>query len=40
MTKNSNLGVKILLTLAKLISLRLRSTTRRLADSLAVKGKT
>jgi CRP/FNR family transcriptional regulator, cyclic AMP receptor protein len=40
MTKNSNLGVKILLTLSRLISLRLRTTTRRLADSLAVKGKT
>ncbi len=35
MEKNSNLGVKILMTLARLISQRLRNTTRRLADSLA-----
>ena len=39
--KNSNLGVKILLHLARIISLRLRHTTRRLADLLATakKGK-
>ena len=35
MEKNSNLGVKILLNLSRIISLRLRSTTRRLADLLA-----
>ena len=40
MVKNSNLGVKILMTLARLISLRLRTTSRRLADSLSAKGKT
>lgn len=33
--KNSNLGVKILLHLSRIISLRLRHTTRRLADLLA-----
>lgn len=37
MEKNSNLAVKILLQLAQIISLRLRHTTRRLADLLAVK---
>ena len=35
MEKNSNLGVKILLHLSQIISLRLRHTTRRLADLLA-----
>lgn len=35
MEKNSNLGVKILLHLSRIISLRLRHTTRRLADLLA-----
>lgn len=34
MEKNSNLGVKISLHLARIISLRLRQTTRRLADLL------
>ncbi len=37
MEKNSNLAVKILLNLARIISVRLRSTTRRLADLLVVK---
>jgi len=37
MEKNSNLGVKILLHLSRIISLRLRHTTRRLADLLATK---
>ncbi len=37
MEKNSNLGVKILLILSRIISLRLRHTTRRLADLLANK---
>lgn len=37
MEKNSNLGVKILLQLSRIISLRLRHTTRRLADLLVAK---
>ena len=37
--KNSNLGVKILLKIAKIISLRLRHTTKRLAALLASKGR-
>ena len=36
MEKNSNLGVKILLNLSRIISLRLRSTTTRLADLRAI----
>lgn len=39
MEKNSNLGVKILLHLSRIISLRLRHTTTRLADLLATKAK-
>lgn len=34
-TKNSNLGVKILMKIAEIISIRLRQTTGRLADILA-----
>ena len=39
MEKNSNLGVKILLKISKIISLRLRHTTGRLADLLSTKWK-
>ncbi len=36
MKKNSNLGVKVLLKIAEIISVRLRHTTGRLADILAL----
>lgn len=39
MKKNSNLGIKILFRVAKLISVRLRTTTGRLADLLAAGDK-
>jgi len=37
--KNCNLGIKILYRVARIISERLRTTTGRLADLLAIKNK-